>query len=402
MLRATGAVVIEGPRATGKTETARQVAASEVLLDVDTAARDAAAIDPVLILPGETPRLIDEWQLEPGIWNHVRRAVDDRADPGQFILTGSAVPQDDATRHTGAGRFLRLRMRPMSLFESGHSTGQVSLANLLAGESVRATNPGLKIADIAERVSVGGWPALVARPVREAIATVRGYLEETARTDVARGDGVRRDPARVLRVLRALARNTATYATLTTIAADAANADDPIIDDTVGAYLHALERILVIEDQPAWAPSLRSRARLRGSAKRLFVDPSLAVAAMSATPERLLRDPNLLGLLFEALVIRDLRVYSQPLGGRVFGYRSNTGSEADAIVELPDGGWAAFEVKLGPGAVDAAAASLLRVVQQIDTDRVGEPRALAVIVGFGYGYMRDDGVAVIPIGALGP
>jgi len=401
-LRASGAVVVEGPRACGKTETARRAAASEVLLDVDRTARAAAALDPTLVLDGPTPRLIDEWQLEPAIWNHIRRTVDDRQLPGQFILTGSAIPPDDATRHTGAGRMLRLRMRPMTLFESGHSAGRISLARLLAGEPARAADPGLTVRDLAVRVSVGGWPGLLDLPVPEALMVVRGYLEETARADLVRVDGLRRDPARVMRVLRALARNTATHATLTTIAADATEPGDTVGDDTVGEYLRVLERVMVVEDQPAWAPSLRSRSRLRSSARRHFVDPSLAVAALSASPEQLLRDVNVLGFLFESLVIRDLRVYAEANQGRVLQYRDNTGAEADAIIETADGGWAAFEIKLGPGRVDEAAASLLRMSQRIDTERAGPARALGVIVGFGYGYMRDDGVAVIPIGTLAP
>jgi predicted AAA+ superfamily ATPase len=293
-------------------------------------------------------------------------------------------------------------MRPMTLSESGHSDGAISLARLLAGEPVRAPDPGLTVADLAVRVCVGGWPGLLDLPVPEALMMVRGYLEETARADLVRVDGVRRDPVRVLRVLRALARNTATYATLTTIAADATEAGETVIDDTVGEYLRVLERLMIVEDQPAWAPSLRSRSRLRSAAKRHFVDPSLAVAALSASPEQLLRDVNLLGCLFESLVVRDLRVYAEVHGGRLLQYHDNTGAEADAIIETAEGGWAAFEIKLGPGRVDAAAASLLRMVERIDLKRAGKPRALGVIVGFGYGYVRDDGVAVIPIGALSP
>jgi len=401
-LRATGAVVIEGPRACGKTETARQAAASEVLLDVDSTARAAMAIDPSLVLAGPVPRLIDEWQLEPAIWNHVRRAVDDRRQPGQFILTGSATPADDAIRHTGAGRISRLRMRPRTLFELGHSNGAISLRGLLSGERVQTVDPGITVTDIAERVSAGGWPGLLDLPAEQAVTAVRGYLEETARADLERADGVRRDPTRVLRVLRALARNTATYATLTTIAADAGGIGETITDDTVGEYVRVLERLMIVEDQPPWAPSLRSRSRLRSAAKRHFVDPSLAVAALAASPEHLLRDLNLLGNLFESLVVRDLRVHGEAMGARILQYRDNTGAEADAIIETADGGWAAFEIKLGPGQVDAAAASLLRMTERIDTNAVGTPLALGVIVGFGYGLVRPDGVAVIPIGALRP
>jgi hypothetical protein len=401
-LRATGAVLVEGPKACGKTATARRVAASEVLLDVDIAARQAIALDPALVLDGATPRLIDEWQLEPAIWNHVRRAVDDRGQPGQFILTGSAVPTDDITRHTGAGRITRLRMRPMTLFETGHTNGAISLARLLDGEPARAPDPGLTVADLAERVAVGGWPGLQGLTVGQSLRATRDYLDEIRRVDVSRVDGTRRDPARVGRLLRSLARNVATYASATTLAADAGGVEDPLKDDTVRQYLDILERLMVVEDQPAWAPRLRSRSVLRSGPKRHLIDPSLAVAALRATPARLLRDVNLLGFLFESLVVRDLRVYAQASDAHVLQYRDNLGLEVDAIVETAEGRWAAFEVKLGPGQVDDGAATLLKFAHRVDTGKVGQPAVLGVIVGFGYGYVRDDGVAVIPIGALCP
>ena len=401
-LGATGAVVIEGPKACGKTATARRIAASEVLLDVDRSARGAIAIDPSLVLAGPTPRLIDEWQLEPAIWNHVRRAVDDRGLPGQFILTGSSVPSDDVSRHTGAGRISRLRMRPMTLFETGHSIGSISFGRLMAGEPVQSVEPGLTVPDLAERVAIGGWPGLHDRSLDASLEANRGYLDEIRRVDINRVDGTRRDPQRVGRVLRSLARNVATYAADTAIAIDASGSDEAIKPDTVREYLDALERLMVVEDQPAWAPHLRSRSILRSASKRHFVDPSIAVAALRATPSRLLRDLDLLGFLFESLVIRDLRVYAQPVGGQILQYRDNTGLEIDAIVELGDGAWAAFEVKLGPGRVDEGAASLLKFADRVDTVRSGAPRALGVIVGFGYGYVRQDGVAVIPIGSLRP
>ena len=401
-LRATGAVVLEGPKACGKTATARRVAASEILLDVDPAARQAIAVDPRLVLDGPTPRLIDEWQLEPAIWNHVRRAVDDRGQPGQFILTGSAVPADNVTRHTGAGRITRLRMRPMTLFETGHANGAVSLARLLDGDPARSLDPGLKVADLAERVAVGGWPGLLGRTVDESLQATRGYLEEARRVDISRVDGTRRDPTKVGRLLRSLARNVATYASATTLAADALEADDALKDDTVREYLEALERLMIVEDQPAWAPHLRSKSRLRSAAKRHFVDPALAVAALRATPTRLLHDLNLFGFLFESLVVRDLRVYAQASDAQVLQYRDNTGLEVDAVVETAEGRWAAFEIKLGPGQVDEGATNLLKFAERIDTNKSGQPLVLGVITGFGYGHVRDDGVAVIPIGALGP
>lgn len=401
-LSATGAVVIEGPKACGKTATARQVAASEVLLDVDANARQAIAVDPALVLDGETPRLIDEWQLEPEIWNHIRRAIDDHGQPGQFILTGSAVPADDITRHTGAGRITRLRMRPMTLFETSRSNGNISLAQLLAGEPARSADPGLTVADLAEEIAIGGWPGFRDLTLDQSLRAVRDYLDEIRRVDVRRVDGTRRDPSKVGQLLRSLARNVATYAAATTLANDTGGADGPLKDDTVRAYLDALERLMIVEDQPAWAPHLRSKYVLRSAAKRHFVDPSLAVAALRATPDRLLRDLNLFGFLFESLVIRDLRVYAQASDAHVLQYRDSNNLEVDAIVETADGGWAAFEIKLGPGQVDEGAASLSKFAKQIDTDKCGKAAALGVIVGTGYGYVRDDGIAVIPIGALRP
>lgn len=401
-LAAAGAVVIEGPKASGKTETARQRAASSVLLDIDENARRAAAVDPALVLEGAAPRLIDEWQIEPGIWNHVRRAVDDRRIAGQFVLTGSSVPADDAARHTGAGRFSFLRMRPMTLFETGHTNGAISLAALLAGEPPRSDDPGLSVRDLTERIAAGGWPAQHGRRVADAARAARDYLEQIRQVDVSRVAGSRRDPANVERLLRSLARNTSTEAAVTVLAADAGGGDGPLDRHTVAEYLNILDRLMVIEDQPAWAPHLRSRASLRTSPKRHFVDPSLAVAALGAGPERLLQDLNLLGLLFESLVIRDLRVLAQPLDGQVLHYRDSYGLEVDVVVQLAEGRWGAFEIKLGAGLVDEGAEALLRFRAAIDTRKSGEPAVLGVIAGTGFGYMRPDGVAVIPVGSLAP
>lgn len=401
-LAANGAVLIEGPKACGKTETARRQAASEVRLDVDTNARQAVAIDPSLVLNRPTPLLIDEWQHEPSIWNHVRRAVDDRGAAGQFILTGSAVPPDDATRHTGAGRITRMQMRPMSLFELGRSSGEVSLAGLLSGEPTRADDTGLTVPDLSELVSRGGWPGFRDRPLADALQALRDYLTEVCRVDITRVDGVKRDPGRVERLVRSLARNTAGYAAARTLASDAEEPSIPLSDESVAAYLDSLSRLMIVEDQPAWAPHLRSRYRLRQVPKRHFVDPALAVAALRADPPRLLRDLNFFGLLFESLVVRDLRVYAQPLDAHVLQYRDSNGLEVDAIVEAVDGRWAAFEVKLGQAQADEAAESLLTFSRRIDTAKCGEPSCLAVIVATGFGYLRPDGVAVIPIGTLGP
>jgi len=398
-LAATGAVLLEGPKACGKTETARQIAASEALLDVETDAREAAKLDPRLILPGDVPRLIDEWQLVPEIWNHVRRAVDERVDPGQFILAGSAQPTDEETRHTGAGRISRLRMRPMSLYEVGASNGDISLSALLAGKPASASDPGLALEDLVGLICRGGWPAFQSLEIPQALRRVRSYLGEVPR-DTERLAGNR--PERVTRLLESLARNVATLATASTLAADASRPEDPVSNETVAGYLSSLGRLFVVEDQPAWQPHLRSRYRLRRTAKRHFVDPSLAVAALRADPSRLMRDLNFLGFLFESLVTRDLRVYSQPLDGEVQHYRDSGGLEVDAVVDLGDS-WGAFEIKLGgPGAIGDAASALLKFADRIDTSRIGPPAVIAVIVASGYGYVRDDGVQVIPIGCLGP
>lgn len=392
------AVLIEGAKGVGKTETASRQARSRVLLDIDQEARAAAAIDPSLILAGETPRLIDEWQEVPRVWNHVRRAVDAREGP--FVLTGSAVPADDAGRHTGAGRFIRLRMRPMTLFELGHSSGAMSLGKLLDGERLSATVAQLSIPDLAEVICTGGWPALTGASAGHAQRILNGYLDSVARADIQRVDGVSRDPEKVWTVLRSLARNVGTEVSLTTLARDTGGGDGPVDEETARSYLGALERLMVIENQPAWSPRLRSRARLRSAPKRHFCDPSLATAALRAGPELILRDLNYLGFLFESLVVRDLRVYAQHLGATVWHYRDNIG-EVDVII---DNGvrWGAIEVKLGISYVDEAAVSLKRFVARVDVEQRGEPAFLGIVAPSAYGYMRDDGVHVIPVQALAP
>jgi hypothetical protein len=402
-LGSAGAVLIEGPKACGKTETARQLAASEVLLDIDQNARGAVALNPALVLDGETPRLIDEWQVEPAIWNQIRRAVDERGEPGQFILSGSAVPADDVTRHSGAGRIARLRMRPMSLAESGVSDGAISLRELLAGSAAEAGDSDVGIDDLAAEIARGGWPGFRNRSLKAAIEGVRDYLGEVSRTDINQVDGVRRDPGRVERLIASLARNVATTSSVSTLARDSAGGnDEPLKDQTVAEYLSSLERLFVVENQPPWETHLRSRSRLRQAPKRHFVDPSLAVAALGADPAALLRDLNLLGFLFESLAIRDLRVYAQTIRGEIKHYRDSSGLEVDAIIESAEG-WAAIEIKLGGSdAIDDAAASLLKFAETVDTGKSGEPKFLAVVVATGYGYARPDGVQVVPLVHLAP
>ncbi len=290
----------------------------------------------------------------------------------------------------------------MSLYESGHSEGAVSVSNLLQGAPPRAPDPGLTIEMLVERIAVGGWPAFFDQPVARALTAVRAYVDEVRRTDIQRVEGIAHDPERVLMLMRSIARNVATMVSITTLAEDVRGPDETLARNTVISYYDALTRLMVVEDQPAWAPHLRSRSRIRTTPRRHFVDPSLAVATLRATPERLLGDLNYLGFLFESLVVRDLRIYVQASDGQVLHYKDNTDLEVDAIIETADGRWAAFEIKLGTGAVDAAAASLLKFADRIDTTKCGPPQMLGVIVGTGFAYMRPDGVAVVPIGTLGP
>ena len=402
LLSAVGAVLIEGPKACGKTATAMRSAASEVLLDVDDNARRMVGIDPCAVLDGDTPRLIDEWQLEPSIWNHVRRSVDRRSLPGQFILTGSAVPADDTTRHTGAGRFVRLRMRPLSLFETGLSSGEISLQGLLDGHEQQAKRPELSIVSIAELICAGGWPGNAGKPLHSAVRMNRGYLDEIRRIDISRVSEKRRDPGKVARLLRSLARNVATPVALSKLAADVGGNGASLKADTVAEYLDALERLMLVENQPAWSPHLRSRTTLRATPVRHYVDPSLAAAALRATPARLIADLEYLGLLFESMVIRDLRVYAQAADAQVFHYREKEGLEVDAVVEAADGRWAAFEIKLGERWVADASKNLNRLARRMEKSDHERPSALAVIVPNGYGHAGMHDVGVIPIGALGP
>ena len=401
-LRSSSAVLIEGPRACGKTTTARRVAASEVLLERSMASVSLASLGSLAVLEGAVPRLVDEWQLVPDIWDMVRRETDRRGAPGQFILTGSADPPADVKQHSGVGRVARVHMRPMSLLESGLSTGTVSLSALFDGEECSSPAPPLELDGVVDAVCRGGWPLCHGMDTDAAQDFVTDYLHELAHTEVSSVDGIRRDPAGVARLLMSLARNVSTEAATATLAADAGG-EHPIDPRTAAAYLAALQRLFVVEDVPAWAPRLRSRSRLRGMPKRQLVDPSLAAAALGADRERLLGDLGTLGFLFESLCVRDLRVYCQPLRAALSHYRDNTGLEVDAILRRRNGEWIAVEIKLGGrAAVDAAAASLRRLRERIDPAGVGEPERLVVLTATGYAYERTDGVAVVPLTALGP
>ena len=402
-LGASPAVVIEGPRACGKTWTGRRHSRSEVPFDAAFENRLAAQIAPRELLDGPVPRLLDEWQLAPGVWDAMRRACDDRGRKGQFILTGSADPPDDATRHSGAGRVVRVRMRPMSLFESGESSGSVSLRGLLASEPASGPAPPLGLADIADLACRGGWPGLLGDEPAAAQLQLRGYLDEISRTDISRVDGVSRDPAGVRRLLASVGRNVGTQATFKTLGADIGGAQT-LHPQTVKSYLDALARLFVTEELPAWRPHLRSRAELRRAPKRYFADPSLAIAALRANPDRLMGELSYFGLLFESLALRDLAVYARANDWELSHYRDSSGLEVDVILTSLDyRQWAAVEVKLGGAEpVEQAVESLRRLRDRIDTARMGDPSKLIVVTAGGPAFEYPDGTAVVPITALGP
>jgi predicted AAA+ superfamily ATPase len=399
-LQSSGAVLIEGAKGCGKTETAARAAGSVARFDADEQVRIRMEIDPKLVLAGDAPRLLDEWQEYPQIWNYVRREVDERRQRGQFILTGSATPDDSARRHSGAGRFSVMKMRPMSLFEKGWSTGEVSLAALLRGEAPSSGSARLDLGELAEKITLGGWPGLIGAGASEGLRFASDYALLTAEADLSRVSGRRRDPYKVMRLLQSLARNISTEATLSALRKDAGGSDGALDDGTVAEYLSALERLMAVEDLPAWNTHIRSADMLRRSPKRHFADPSLAVGALGLSVDRLAADLNYLGLLFESLAIRDLRIYAGAGGGSVFHYRDSRGLEIDAIAEYADGTWGAFEIKLGMGAADAAAANLLKFAGKIDTDKARAPAALTVITGNGFACRRPDGVNVVPLSAL--
>jgi len=378
--------------------------------ETDAQVRSALEVDPSILLSGETPVLLDEWQVAPALWNLVRHEVDRRRLPGQFILTGSATPDDSARRHSGAGRFSIITMRPMSLYESGLSTGEVSLSELFDGITPTGFSPSWNATDarheIAQAIVVGGWPGNIGKSVAAAARANNDYLRVLREYDIERATGVARDPETAQKVMRSLARNVATPAREATIARDASEGEEGRGPDatsraTVAGHLDALRRLRVIEDQPAWSPNLRSAVSLRTSPKRHFVDPSLAAAALRIDAHRLAADTLTLGLWFESLAVKDLRVYSQPLGASVSYYRDDKRTEVDAVIQLPDGRWGAFEVKLGTAkeTIDTAATTLLRMASRVADNR----RAfLAVLTNGGIAHRRDDGVLVVPARMLRP
>ena len=409
-LECMGAVLIEGPKWCGKTRTGEEHAKSVIKLqDPDNVDKYRAAVKakPSVLLEGPTPRLIDEWQDFPILWNAVRHLVDERGEDGQFILTGSAVPreenEEEAPRHTGTGRIVRMRMRPMSLWESGDSTGEISLSALFEGTGEVSGHSRVGVDELAHLVCRGGWPqAVLAKSPRAAYMKSSSYVDEVVHEDVHRVDGVERNPDRVRNLLKSLARNISTLTTSETILQDLKTNDPTFSEKTLSSYLNALRKIFLVEDVPAWSPSLKSRLAIRSAAKRQFVDPSVATAVLGATPRRLLNDFRSFGSLFESLCVRDLRVYAQPLDGEVRHYRDQTGLEADMIVALKDGRWGAIEVKLGAGDIDSAAEGLKKLKAKVDVSRMGHPSFLMVLTGTDLGYTREDGVVVCPLGCLKP
>lgn len=410
-LESMGAVLIEGPKWCGKTRTGEEHAKSVVKLqDPDNVDKYRAAIKakPSILLEGPTPRLIDEWQDFPILWNAVRHLVDERGEDGQFILTGSAVPCEEKKdkippRHTGTGRIVRMRMRPMSLWESGESTGEISLSALFDGAGEVSGRSSIGVNEIAHLVCRGGWPqAVLAKTPRAAYMKSSSYVDEVVHEDVHRVDGVEHNPDRVRNLLKSLARNISTMATNKTILQDLKANDSSISEKTLSSYLNALRKIFLVEDVPAWSPSLKSRLAIRSAMKRQFVDPSVATAVLGATPRRLLNDFRSFGSFFESLCVRDVRVYAQTLDGEVRHYRDQTGLEADMIVALKDGRWSAIEVKLGAGDIDSAAEGLKKLRAKVDVGRMGHPSFLMILTGTDLGYTRDDGVVVCPLGCLRP
>jgi len=402
-LQSAGAVLIEGAKWCGKTRTASNVSQSVLYMqDPDNTVAYQAMADtkPSLLLKGITPRLIDEWQIAPVLWDAIRFEVDKRADVGQFILTGSAVPTDNITAHTGTGRISRILMRPMSLFESGESNGSVSLRSLFKGSKDIEALSDLTIENIAYALCRGGWPASIKQNGTAALRMARDYVEAVINYDVSRVDNVEKNPERVRMLLRSLARNVATMASIETIKNDIEATDASISDKTISSYLNALRRIFVVEDLPAWSPSLRSKTAIRTSAKRHFVDPSIATAVLRTNPDGVLNDFKTFGFLFESLCTRDVRVYAQAIDADVFHYRDKSELESDLIVRLRDGRWAAIEVKLGNKQIEEAAQNLLALKAKIDENKMGEASFLMVLTGGQFAFRRKDDVLVVPIGCL--
>lgn len=405
-LAGVGAVLIEGPKWCGKTTTAAQHANTVLYFDDPAEIKQnirMADINPKALLKGEPPLLIDEWQIAPKLWDAIRFEVDHRPGPGHFILTGSAVPAStEETHHSGTGRFAWLTMRPMSLFESGESTGDVSLSALFAGTEVSGMS-NLSLEDIAYLICRGGWPYSTTLDGDLALDQVKYYYDGVTRSDISRVDGVSRNAELTKRLMRSYARHQGAQATIATIAEDIRASDSASADpQTISSYIDALKKIFVIEDSLAWNPNLRSKSAIRSSDTRYFIDPSIAVAALGIGPQDLMDDLNTMGLLFETLCVRDLRVFADALDGQVYHFRDRTGLECDAVLHLRNGSYGLIEVKLGGDKlIEEGAKTLKMLADRIDTDRMKSPSFLMVLTATGrFAYRREDGVCVVPIGSL--
>ncbi|MDR0508444.1 MAG: DUF4143 domain-containing protein [Candidatus Methanoplasma sp.] len=399
LLSVFGGVLITGPMWCGKSWTGEHHSCSS--FRVDTNAK-LASLDPLSVLEGDVPRLIDEWQDAPVLWDVARRVMDDRAKPGQYIFTGSSSPPKRSTSHSGTGRFARITMRPMSLFESGNSNGHVSLSALFDGAGFKPHRSMMNYDTAVRQICRGGWPSSVKESYEHAVMVPREYITAVANSDITdTNDERKKDPIIMTLLMRSLARNTATSAKVSVIAADVSR-DRKISEQTIRSYIETLKSIFVLVEQEAWSPELRSRVRLRSSPKKHFVDPSLAAAAMKADAERIKSDPNTAGFLFESLCYRDLCVYSSALEGDVYHYGDNTGLEIDSIVELRDGRWGAVEVKLGDFEFDKAANNLLALKKKMSEDSPPPSFLMILCASGGVAYTRDDGIMVVPIDCLGP
>lgn len=405
-LESKGAVLIEGAKWCGKTTSAKHIAKSVIEMDrpdMTEQYQQMARINPSNLLEGKVPHLIDEWQIATNIWNAVRYEVDQRGEFGQFILTGSSVPAAlDESMHTGTGRIVRMQMRPMSLFESKDSTGQVSLMDLFNKKDI-STVDNHSIDEIAFLICRGGWPAALNHSKKIALKQAFDYYDAVVNDDISRVDRVKRDSERTKRILKSYARNVATQASLETIRSDIISNDVETFDkEALYGYLNALKRIFVIEDSPAWNPNLRSKTAIRTSDTRYFVDPSIAVAALGLGPTDLVNNLELMGLIFENLCVRDLRIYADALDGSVYHYRDKTGLECDAVIHLRNGSYGLVEVKLGGDqSINEGAESLLKLTSKIDTEKMKKPAFLMVLCGVApFAYKREDGVFVVPITCL--
>ncbi len=406
-LESKGAVLIEGPKWCGKTTTALRQAKSVLRMDNPLEKEQnlrLSKLNPQRLLIGDNPRLIDEWQIAPTLWDTVRYEVDQRGKMGQFILTGSAVPPDTKEiTHSGTGRFTWLTMRPMSLYESGESTGEVSLKSLFAGNLNVDGENTLDIDKLAYLVCRGGWPQAVGLKTEAALQQAFDYYDAVVKSDINRADGVNKNPERVKRIMKSYARNQGSQVASTVIAQDiAANEAETVNEDTVHSYIEALKKIFVVEDMSAWNPNLRSKSAIRTSDTRYYVDSSIATASLGIGPDDLINDLRTFGLFFETMCVRDLRVFAESLDGAVYHYRDNTNLECDTVIHLRNGSYGLIEIKLGgDDLIDEGAANLLKLKNKIDVSKMKAPAFLMVLIGVGkYAYRREDGVLVVPIGCL--